>query len=210
MSIKFLKYHGNFIFLFITLALISACRSPNIGGVGWDEKKDIEEAKRYPLTKSNRILVKTEEVPFNTFKQESNAVFKDFPYSGDPISSSSFENTKTNISETPYTVSYENNILKILRDDVPISERQLPRVFYMHPISSGATLGNSRAEDLILCRTISRATTGLHYILIIDGNGEILFEKILGAAEDWDILPGNNGDIIIGGARAKTTISQRK
>ena len=62
----------------------------------------------------------------------------------------------------------------------------------------------------ILCRTHSRATTGLHYVFVADGNGDILFEKIIKASEDWDILPGNSGEIIIGGARTKTVISPRK
>jgi hypothetical protein len=30
------------------------------------------------------------------------------------------------------------------------------------------------------------------------------------AADDWDILPGKDGDIVIGGAHSKTTISRRK
>ncbi len=204
-------HYRKYIFLFIVvIAFTSGCRPSNIGGAGWDEARDIEEAKRYPTIESNRILVVTEEVPYDTFKQEFDTVFQDFPFSGNPISSAKFESTKTQISGTPYLVSYENNVLKILRDDVLIAERKLPRVFYMHPISSGTVLGKSRTEDVILCRTQSRATTGLHYILIVDGNGEILFEKIMGAGKDWDILPGKNGEIIIGGARIKTTISQRK
>ena len=80
----------------------------------------------------------------------------------------------------------------------------------MHPISSGVILGNSPTEDIILCRTQSRATTGLHYIFIVDGSGDILFEKVIGAGEDWDIVPGKNEDIIIGGARSKTTLSLRR
>jgi len=146
----------------VAITFTSGCRPPNIGGAGWDEEREIEEAKRYPTIKSNRILVSTEEVPYGTFKQEFDTVFQDFPYSGNPISSAKFESTKTQISGTPYLVSYENNVLKILRDDVLIAERKLPRVFYMHPISSGAMIGTSRTEDVILCRTKSRATTGLH------------------------------------------------
>ena len=190
-------------------AFASGCNLPNIGGAGWDEKQDIEEAKNYPTTESGRISLTTEEVPYGTFKQEFETVFQDFPHSGNPISSAKFESTKTQIRGTPYSVSYENNVLKILREDVLVIERKLPRVFYMHPISSAVALGKTRTEDVILCRTRSRGTTGLHYIFIADGNGEILFEKIMGAGKEWDILPGKNGEIIIGGARIKTTISLR-
>jgi hypothetical protein len=207
-----LANYRKFIFLLVTVVLFTAsgCRVPNIGGAGWDESRDIEEAKHYPQIESNRILVVTEPVPYNTFKQEFDTVFQDFPFRGKPISSAEFEGTETQISGTPYSVSYEDFVLKILRDDVPIIERRLPAVFYMHAVSSGVIIGKSRTEDIILCRTQSRATTGLHYIFMVDGNGEVLFEKIMPAGEDWDILPATNGDIIIGGARTKTTISQRK
>lgn len=78
----------------------------------------------------------------------------------------------------------------------------------MHPMSSGVLSGHLPAEDMVVCRTQSRGTTGLHYILIADGNGEILFEKIVSAADDWDILPGKSGEIIIGGSNTKTTIKR--
>ena len=208
-SVKNYEKHIFLVFTVTALLITSACRFGGIGGAGWDDSSDVEIAKSYPTTESNRILVTTEEVPYGTFKQEFHTVFQDFPNSGNPISSP-FEITKTEISGTPYSVTYENFVLKILRDDVVIAERKLPRVFYMHPISSASILGKSRTEDVVLCRTNSRATTGLHYIFIADGNGEILFEKIMGASEDWDILPNKNGDIVIGGAKTKTTISQRK
>ncbi|HEX8247403.1 MAG TPA: hypothetical protein VF599_04400 [Pyrinomonadaceae bacterium] len=137
------EYYGKYIFLFIAVIVFTApaCRPPNIGGAGWDEEQAVEEAGRYPAIESSRISVATEVVPFKTFKQEFHTVFQDFPYSGNPISSGGAESTKTQISGTPYSVSYENYVLKILRDDVLIAERKLPRVFYMHPMSSG---GNSR------------------------------------------------------------------
>ncbi len=207
-----MKNYEKHIFLVFTvtaLLITSACRFGGIGGAGWNDSSDVEMAKSYPTTESNRILVTTEEVPYSTFKQEFQTVFQDFPHSGNPVPDTS-DITKTQISGTPYLVSYENFVLKVFRDDTQIAERNLPRVFYMHPISSGAMLGKARTDDVILCRTQSRGTTGLHYIFIIDGNGEILFEKIMGAGEDWDILPGKTGEIIIGGARTKTTISQRK
>jgi len=206
------RNYGKYIFLIvavIALAVTSACRFGGIGGAGWDDSGDVETAKRYPATESNRISVATEEVPYDTFKQEFQTVFQDFQHTGNPVPDSS-DITKTPISGTPYSVSYENFVLKVFRDDTVITERKLPGVFYMHPISSGAILGKSRTEDIVLCRTQSRATTGLHYIFIADGNGEILFEKIMSAGEDWDILPGKNGDIVIGGATSKTTISLRK
>jgi len=207
------RNYGKYILLIIVataLAITSGCRFGGVGGAGWDDSSDVETAKRYPTTESNRISVTSEETPYGTFKQEFDTVFQDFPYSGNPISSAKFESTKTQISGTPYLVSYENFVLKVFRDDAVIAERKLPRVFYMHPISSGAILGKSRTEDIVLCRTQSRGTTGLHYVFIIDGNGEILLEKIMSAGDDWDILPSKNGDIVIGGARSKTTISIRR
>jgi len=187
----------------------SGCRPPNIGGAGWDEVLDVEEAKRYPQIESNRILVTTEEVPYRTFKQEFDTVFQDFQYRGNLIAGVS-EISKTQIARTPYSISYENYVLKVFRDDLLIAERKLPPVFYMHSMNSAVMPGASPPEDRILCRTKSRATTGLHYVFIADGNGEILFEKIMTSGEDWDILPGKDGDIVIGGARTKTTISSRK
>lgn len=193
-----------------TLLLITmSCRFSGIGGAGWDDKGDVEIAKQYPTIESNRVVIMREEVPFQTFKQEFDSVFQDFPYNGNLISGSSGI-LKTQISNTPYSISYENFVLKIFRDGEGIAERKLPIVFYMHPISSGVILGKSRAEDRILCRTHSRATTGLHYIFIADGDGDILFEKVVRASEDWDILLGNSGEIIIGGANTKTVITQRK
>ena len=205
------RSYGKYIFLVIVaITLTSAsCGFGNIGGAGWDDSTDVEAAKRYTPTESSRITVTTEEVPYGTFKQEFQTVFQDFPHCGNPIPDSS-NITKTQISGTPYSVSFENFVLKVFRDDAVIAERKLPKVFYMHPISSGAIIGKSRTEDIVLCRTSSRATTGLHYIFIVDGDGEILFEKIMSAGDDWDILPSQNGDIVIGGARSKTTISIRK
>ena len=194
------KYTCGYLVL-VALVLTSAC----VGGAGWDPTDRVEKAKRYPTTQSNRITVKTEEVPAQTFHQEFDTVFNDFPFSGKPI-----DNSATQISGTPYSVSYENFVLRIFREKVVIEERQLPEVFYMHAMSSGAIITGSSKDDVILCRTNSRATTGLHYVLIADGAGEILFERVLRAAEDWDILPGNDGDIVIGGARTKITISKRK
>lgn len=206
-----MKNYEKYIFLIIgitALVTISACRFGGVGGAGWDNSGDVETAKRYPTTESNRIATTTEEVAYGTFKQKFQTVFQDFPYSGNPVPNSS-DITKTQISGTPYSISYENFVLKVFRDDAVIVERKLPKVFYMHPVSSGILLGKSRTEDVILCRTQSRGTTGLHYIFIADGNGEILFEKIMGAGDDWDILLSKSGEIIIGGARTKTTISQR-
>jgi hypothetical protein len=211
--IQSVRNYGKYILLAIVgIALTSAsCRFGGVGGAGWDDSGDVENAKRYPTTESNRISITTEEVPYGTFKQEFYTVFQDFPHSGNPVPAPETPDiTKTQISGTPYSVSYERYVLKIFRDEAVIAERKLPRVFYMHPLSSGAILGKSRTEDIILCRTQSRGTTGLHYVFIADGNGEILFEKIIGAGEDWDILPSKNGDIVIGGARSKTTISMRK
>lgn len=211
--IQSVRNYGKYILLIViafTLTSVS-CRFGGVGGAGWDDSSDIENAKRYPTTESNRISVTTEEMPYGTFKQEFKTVFQDFPHSGNPVPvSESPEIIKTQISGTPYSVSYENFVLKVLRDDAVIAERKLPRVFYMHPISSGVVLGKSHTEDVVLCRTQSRGTTGLHYVFIADGNGEILFEKIIGAGEDWDILPSQNGDIVIGGARSKITISMRR
>lgn len=192
----------------ISLIVMVACRFSGVGGAGWDKKDDVETARQYPTIESKRILITTEESPYQTFKQEFDGVFQDFPYNGNLISGSS-EILKTQIANTPYSISYENFVLKIFRDSEIIAERKLPGVFYMHPISSGVILGKSRAEDRILCRTHSRATTGLHYIFIADGNGDILFEKVVKASEDWDILLGNFGEIIIGGANTKTVITQR-
>jgi hypothetical protein len=205
-----LANYRKFIFLLVVVVLFPTpgCRTPNIGGVGWDENRDLEEAKRYPAIESNRILVTTEEVPYQTFKQEFDTVFQDFQYRGNLIAGSS-ETPKTQIAGTFYSVSYENFVLKVFRDGGVIAERNLPRVFYMHTMKSAAILGTSKAEDRILCRTQSRATSGLHYVFIADGNGDILFEKIMTAAEDWDILPSADGNIVIGGARSKTVISPR-
>ena len=193
----------------ISLMLTMSCGFGGIGGAGWDDKGDIETARKYPPTESGRILVTTEEVPYQTFRQEFDSVYQDFPFTGNPIGASTKAST-TQIVNTPYSVSYENSVLKIFRDANVIVERKLPNIFYMHPVSSAALIGKSRAEDRILCRTYSRATTGLHYIFIADGNGDILFEKIIGASEDWDISPESSGEIIIGGAHTKTIISPRK
>jgi hypothetical protein len=185
----------------VVLVLTSAC----VGGAGWDATDKIEKAKRYPTTESNRITIQTEEVPPRTFHQEFETVFTDFPFSGKPV-----DNGIAPISGTPYSVSYQNFVLRIFREKAVVAERNLPEVFYMHPMSSAAIVTDSPKDDVILCRTHSRSTTGLHYVLITDGSGEILFEKVLGAAEDWDVLLGSDGVIVIGGARTKTTISKRR
>jgi YD repeat-containing protein len=161
------------------------------------------------LSTTGTYIVTTEEVPYQTFKQEFDSVFRDFKHNGAPIAGSS-DILKTQIAGTLYSVSYENFVLKVFRKGDVIAERKLPRVFYMHPVSSGVIIGKSPADDRILCRTHSRATTGLHYVFIADGNGDILFEKVIKASEDWDILPGNSGEIIIGGARTKIVISERR
>ena len=214
----FVRYSANMrnyqkcILLIITMYsffVAMSCRPDGIGGAGWDDKRDVETARKYPAIESSRVLVTTSEVPYQTFKQEFDNVFKDFQYSGGLIAGAS-ESLKTKIEGTPYSVSYENFVLKVFRDDEVIAERNLPKVFYMHSMSSGAIIGKSRDEDRILCRTLSRGTTGLHYVFISDGNGDILFEKVVAASEDWDILPGDSGEIIIGGSRTRTVISQRK
>ena len=194
-----------FIFTII-LAVFCGCeRGIDIGGAGWDDAADVEEAKRFPTITSDRISLTTEEVPFRAFRQEFDTVFNDFPHSGSPA-----KNSKTQISGTPYSVSYEHFTLRVFRDDLVIAERKLPRIFYMHPMSSGAMPGGAPGSDTILCRTNSRATTGLHYICILDGEGHILFESVVGASEDWDIIPGDAGEIIIGGARTKIVIARQR
>lgn len=204
-----MKKYILFVFTTISLIVTVACKFSGVGGAGWDDKGEVEIAKQYPAIESNRVIITSEEVPYQTFKQEFDGVFQDFQYQGN-LTSDSSEISKTQIVGTPYYFSYENFALKIFRDSDVIAERKLPEVFYMHPISSAIVMGKSRDEDRILCRTYSRATTGLHYVFISDGNGDILFEKVMGAAEDWDILPGNFGEIIIGGAYTKIVISQRK
>ena len=186
----------------------SSCGSGGIGGVGWDDEDDVEAARKYPAVESSRILVTTQEVPYRTFKQGFDDVFEDFQYRGAPVGEWS-KTVKTEIAGTPYSVAYENFVLKVFLGNNLIVERKLPPVFYMHPITSAVIPGKSSADDRILCRTHSRATTGLHYILIVDGNGDILFEKVVSGAEDWDILPGESNEIIIGGAQTKTVIAAR-
>jgi hypothetical protein len=193
-----------FVLLIILTSLCGCGRGIGIGGGGWDDAADVEEAKRYPTIKSDRISLATEEVPFGTFRQEFDTVFNDFPYSGKPV-----QNSKTQISGTPYSISHGNFTLKVFRDEAVIAERKLPRIFYMHPVSSGVIPGRARSDDTILCRTNSRATTGLHYVCILNGEGDILFEGILSASEVWDIAPGEGGEIIVGGARTKTVIARQ-
>ena len=192
----------------VSLFVSPSCGSGGIGGVGWDNEDDVATARNYPAIESSRILVTTQEVPFQTFKQEFDTVFQDFQYRGAPVGESA-ETVKTQIAGTPYSVAYESFVLKVFLGNNLIVERKLPRVFYMHPISSAVIPGKSPADDRILCRTHSRASTGLHYILIVEGRGDILFEKVVTAAEDWDILPGESNELIIGGARTKTVIAQR-
>ena len=170
-------------------------------------ERDQEIARQYPAIESNRILVTVEEVPFQTFKQEHDGVFSDFEHYGEPVGFYPGE-FKTQIAGTPYSVSYQDFVLKVFRGDNVIAERKLPNIPWS-AIRSAVILGKSPAEDRILCRTRSRAATGRHYVSIFDGNGEILFEKVMRSGDDWVILPGNSGEIIIGGARSKTIISDR-
>jgi len=162
----------------------------------------VEAVNSFPSVQSERTKVTTEEVPYQTFHQEFDTVFDDFPFKGELVT-----NGTSRIGNTVYSISYANFVLKISRGDLVIAERRLPPVFYMHPMNSGVILRTPLDEDLILCRIVSRATTGRHYVLIVNGIGEILFEKIMKAGEDWDILPGKNGEVVIGGAQTKTTIS---
>ena len=186
----------------------SSCGSGGIGGAGWDDQDNVAAARKYPAIESSRIAVTTQEVPYKTFKQGFDDVFQDFQYRGAPVGDYS-ETIKTEIAGTPYSVAYQNFALRIFRGNDLIVERTLPRVFYMHSMNSAVIPGKSSADDRILCRTNSRATTGLSYILIVDGNGDILFEKVVSGAEDWDILPGESNEIIIGGAQTKTVIAAR-
>jgi hypothetical protein len=149
----------------LLLLVLSACEPGGVGGVGWDSDDDISQAKKYPAIESSRLVLTTQEVPAQTFKQEFDTVFQDFQYRGAPVGESG-ETLRTQIVGTPYSVSYEMFVLKIFRGDDLIVERKLPRVFYMHPLNSAVIPGQSQAHDRILCRSMSRATTGLHYILI--------------------------------------------
>ncbi|MCC7306237.1 MAG: hypothetical protein IT173_01625 [Acidobacteria bacterium] len=186
-----------------------ACQFGGVGGVGWDETDEIEKAKQFSSIESGRISTVTEGVAYGTYKQEFEGVFDDFPYKGNSVGAST-NPQRTQINGTPYSVSYENFVLTVFRENVSIATRRLPTVFYMHPVSSGAILRNSASNDRVLCRTLSRATTGLHYVLIVDGSGEILFEKVMPASEDWDILFGPRDEVIIGGARTRTIIYENK
>jgi hypothetical protein len=194
--------------LSVSLIVLSSCGSGGIGGVGWDNPDDIAAARNFPAIESNRLVVTTQEVPFQTFKQEFETVFQDFEYRGAPVGESAGI-VKTQIRGTSYSIQYENFVLKVFQGNDLIVERRLPRVFNMHPVSSAVIPGKSAADDRVLCRTQSRATTGLHYVLIAEGSGDILFEKVVTAAEDWDILSGESDEIIIGGARTKTVIFMR-
>lgn len=187
---------------------LSSCESGGVGGVGWDSEDEVAEARSFPSIESSRLVVTTQDVPFQTFKQQFETVFEDFEYRGAPVGES-VGIARTEINGTLYSVSYENFILKVLRGNDLIAERKLPSVFGMHPISSAFVPGGTPEEDRVICRTHSRATTGLHYILIVEGSGEVLFEKVVTAAEDWDIAPGNPNEIIIGGARTKTVLTIR-
>lgn len=193
----------------ISFFVSSSCGSGDIGGVGWDTQDDVTAARNYPATESNRISVTKEEVRYQTFKQEFERVFHDFPHWGAPVGGWSPETARNQISGTPYSVAYESFVLKVFREGNLIVERKLPRVFYMHSLNSAVIPGKSTADDRILCHTRSRATTALGYILIVDGSGEILFEKVVPGAEDWDILPGESNEIVIGGAQTKTVIAMR-
>jgi hypothetical protein len=212
-AVSFLTHERLSGIVFCLAAVVSSfisfsCGSSGIGGDGWDNPDDIAAARKYPSIESSHLVVTTQEVPFQTFKQEFDTVFHDFQYWGAPVGESA-ETIKTQIAGTPYLVAYENFVLKVFRENNLIVERKLPHVFYMHPINSAIILGKSAADDRILCRTQSRATTGLHYILIAEGSGNILYEKVVSAAEDWDILLGESNELIIGGARTKTVIATR-
>ena len=192
----------------MSVFVLASCGSFGIGGVGWDDEDDVAAARKYPAIESSRISVTTQEVPYQTFKQEFDTVFQDFKYHGAPVGGS-LETIKTQIPETSYSVAYENYVLKVFLGDNLIVERKLPRVFYIHAMNSAVIPGKSVADDRILCLTRSRATTALSYILIVDGSGDILFEKVVRGAEEWDILPGESNEVIIGGASTKTVIATR-
>lgn len=193
-----------FLLVIILTGLCGCGRGIGIAGAGWDDDARVEEAKRYPTTRSDRISLTAQSVPPGTFSQQFDTVFDDFPHSGKPV-----QNSSTRIDGTPYSVSYKDFTLKVFKDEVMVAERKLPKVFYMHPMSSGVMKGGTGREDIILCRTHSRATTGLHYVCIMSGKGNILYEGVLRAGEDWDIAPGEGGTIIIGGANTKTVIALR-
>jgi len=200
---KFLKFG---VLIFAAVSFLSGCynnkQNQGLGAVGWDSPSDIEEAKHYPSVKSDKVAVTSSEVPFGTFRQEFDNVFQDFPFNSIPVM-----DTKTIIANTRYSISYEKFVLKLYLDDNVVAERTLPKVFYMHKVVSGAILGNTGEEDIILCRTFSRGTTGLHYICIFNGKGDVLYESVFSAKDDWDIVLGENREIIIGGAKTKTVIN---
>jgi hypothetical protein len=188
------------------LVLICGCytnkNNPGIGAVGWDDPNSVEGAKNYPTTRSERVTVTTSETPYGTFHQGFDTVFNDFPFKGTPVM-----DAKTSVAGTDYSVSYDKFILKIFRGDSVIAEKKLPQIFYMHAMNSGVIKGASGGDDIILCKIFSRSTTGLSYVGIFDGTGEILYETVMSVGDVWDILPGKDGEIVIGGARSKTLIT---
>lgn len=201
-----MRYLRFVVLIFVTVSFLSGCYSnkqnQGLGAVGWDSPSDIEEAKQYPSVKAENVVVTSSETPYGTFYQEFDTVFQDFPYSGIPVM-----DAKTKINNTRYSIAYENFSLKLYSDDNIIIERKLPKIFYMHKMASGLIPGKSGEADIILCRTNSRATTGLHYIGIFNGKGEVLYENVLSTKDDWDIVLDKNREIIIGGANTKIVIN---
>ena len=193
----------------LLLVMAAACTSGcwkwgGFGGAGYDPAAEVEEAKRFPATQSGSVSVTTAEVPAGTFRQEFDSIFDDFPRRGGVSLGS-----QAAIEGSPYTVSYENYVLRLSRGGGVIFERKLPRIFYMHPVNSGLLPGGSSDEDVIIFRGRSRATTGLHYVCVVSGRGEVLFERILRAYEVWDITATKDREIIVGGARTKTVMALR-
>lgn len=191
--------------MMVAAAGASGCRGwGGFGGAGYDPAAAVEEARRFPATQSASVSVTTVEVPAGTFRQEFDSIFDDFPRRGRPS-----QGSQAAIEGSSYTVSYENYLLRLFRGESVIFEQRLPRVFYMHPVNSGLLPGESGEEDLAVFRVRSRATTGLHYVCVVSGRGEVIFERVMHAYEVWDITATKDGEIIVGGARTKTVITGR-
>lgn len=182
--------------------IIGCGRGGSIAGAGYDSPADVEEARRFPAAESASVSVTTGEVPTGTFRQEFDSIFDDFPQHG-----GASLGAQAAIEGSPYTISYENYVLRLFRGESVIFERTLPRVFYMHPVNSGLLPGETRDEDLLVFRARSRATTGLHYVCVVSGRGGTLFERVMPAYEVWDITATKDREIIVGGARTKTVIA---
>lgn len=121
-----------FLLIIMLTGLCGCGRGLGIAGAGWDDDAKVEEAKRYPTTKSDRISLTVQSVPHGSFRQEYDTVFNDFPHSGKPV-----QNSKTRIDGTPYSVSYKDFTLRVFKGEVMVAQRKLPKVFYMHPIMFG-------------------------------------------------------------------------